>query len=122
MTRAVLTIDLRDDPAVIESYDREHARIWPEVAASLQRAGIRQMEIFRLGARLVMIVESDGRDLDRCFADHHASRDPRVVEWEALMKALQVRAPGAPDGEWWARMARVFQLVPPEAIDHAERS
>ena len=108
--RAVLAIDLKDDPATIEAYKIHHARIWPEVAASLRRAGIQQMEIFLIGRRLVMLVESDGRDLERAFADHHASADPRVIEWERLMKGMQVPVPGAANGEWWARMERVFEL------------
>jgi L-rhamnose mutarotase len=114
LTRAVLAIDLKDDPAAIEAYRTHHARIWPEVAASLRRSGIRQMEIFLIGRRLVMVVESDGRDLERAFAEHHASTDARVLEWERLMKSMQVPVPGAAPAEWWARMERVFQLVPTE--------
>ncbi len=47
-----------------------------------------------LGRRLVMIVETDGRDIRRSFAAHRASH-PRVVEWETLMKSLQEPPPGA---------------------------
>jgi L-rhamnose mutarotase len=68
------------------------------------------MEIFLVGQRLVMLVESSGRDLREAFAEHHASRHPRVVEWEALMKSMQVPVPGAAATEWWARMERVFEL------------
>lgn len=112
MTRAVLALDLKDDPAGIDAYKWHHARVWPEVAASLRRVGIRQMEIFLIGRRLVMVVESDGRDLAAAFAAHHAAADPRVIEWEALMKSLQVPVPGAAPGEWWARMELVFELNP----------
>ena len=110
MPRAVLTLDLKDDPAVVASYRWHHARIWPEVAESLRQSGIREMEIFLLGRALVMIVESDGRDLAECFAAHHASANPRVVEWETLMKSMQVPPADARPGEWWASMDQVFQL------------
>ena len=37
MTRHVLTLDLRDDPATIAAYREHHRRVWPEVIASLRR-------------------------------------------------------------------------------------
>jgi L-rhamnose mutarotase len=109
MTRTVLAIDLRDDPAAIQTYRRHHQEVWPEVLASLRRAGIRQMDIYLLDRRLVMILETDEADFRRCFAAHAAS-SPRVVEWEALMRSLQTPAPGAPPGDWWTPMEPVFSL------------
>lgn len=109
-TRTVLTINLRDAPGVLDAYRHHHAHIWPEVAASLRTAGIATMEIFLIGRRLVMVVESDGRDLAQAFATHHASAEPRVVEWEALMKSMQEPVADAAPGEWWARMEKVFTL------------
>jgi len=111
MTRHALTVDLRDDPAAIEAYTAHHRRVWPEVVRSLQRAGIRAMDIYLLGRRVVMIVETDGRDIRRCFAEHAAS-SPRVAEWESMMKALQQPPAGAQPGEWWASMEPVFHLEP----------
>lgn len=110
MSRFLLTTDLKDDPAVIAEYKAHHRRVWPEVAESLRLAGILEMEIHLLGRRLVMVVETDnGCDLADCFAAHVAS-SPRVVEWERLMKAMQVPPPGAGPGEWWAPMERIFRL------------
>jgi L-rhamnose mutarotase len=108
MNRFVLTLDLRDDPGAIATYQEYHQHVWPEVLASLRNAGIREMEIFLLERRLVMIVETDGRDLRQSFALHHDSH-PRVIEWETLMKSLQVPPPGAAAGELWTAMTRVFQ-------------
>src|SRR5439155_26684811 len=113
VTRHVLTVDLRDDPAAIEAYKAHHRRVWPEVVRSLRSAGVREMEIYLIGRRLVMIVDTDGADLRRCFADHAAS-SPRVVEWEALMKSLQEPPLGVQPGEWWALMEPVFRLEPQE--------
>jgi L-rhamnose mutarotase len=109
VTRHVLTADLRDDAEAIESYKTHHRRVWPEVARSLRRAGIREMEIFLLGRRLVMVVDTDGHDFRQCFAAHISS-SPRVVEWEALMKSLQQPPAGGAPGEWWALMEPVFRL------------
>jgi L-rhamnose mutarotase len=110
MTRHVLAVDLKDDPAVIEAYTAHHERVWPEVRRSLLRVGIDDLQIYLLGRRLVMIVDTtDGLDVARCFATHVASH-PRVLEWEAMMKAMQEPAPGGGPGEWWALMRPVFQL------------
>jgi L-rhamnose mutarotase len=108
-------VDLRDDPAVIESYQAHHRRVWPEVLRSLQRAGIAGMEIYMLGRRLVMIVDTNGHDVQACFAAHVASH-PRIAEWEALMKSMQQPPPGGEPGEWWAMMRPVFRL---DAADSA---
>jgi L-rhamnose mutarotase len=110
MSRYVLTVDLRDDPAAIAAYREHHSRVWPEVQESLRRAGVRHMEILIHGRRLVMIVElNNGLDIQRVFADHAASH-PRVQEWERLMQSLQEPASGAPPGKWWAVMDPVFRL------------
>jgi L-rhamnose mutarotase len=109
MSRYVLTVDLKDDPAVVAAYKEYHRRVWPEVLASLRNAGIREMEIFLLERRLVMIVETDGRDIRQCFALHHDSH-PRVIEWERLMTSMQVPPGGATPGEGWTAMTRVFEL------------
>jgi len=109
MTRHVFALDLRDDPAAIEAYRAHHQRVWPEVIVSLRRVGILDMDIYILGRRLVMVVDTDGRDVRRAFAAHVAS-GPRVAEWEAMMQALQQAPPGGRPGEWWAEMEPVFSL------------
>jgi L-rhamnose mutarotase len=118
ITRSVLAVDLKDDPGLIDRYQAYHRDVWPEVRASLRRAGILNMDIYLLGRRLVMVVDTDGQDYRRCFAKH-ASSHPRVVEWEALMRSLQQPLPGAPPGEWWTLMRPVFSLA---AADNAECS
>lgn len=110
-TRTLLAVDLKADGAAIETYKSHHERVWPEVLASLRRAGVHNLDIYLLGRRLVMVVETDGRDYRRCFATHRASH-PRVAEWEALMRSLQEPPPGAAPGEWWAQMEPVFSLAP----------
>jgi L-rhamnose mutarotase len=109
MSRHVLAVDLKDDPAIVEAYVEHHRRVWPEVAGSLRTAGLRGMEIFLLGRRLVMVLEAEG-DYRAMFRQHAASH-PRVAEWEALMKSMQEPSPGAGPGEWWAQMQPVFRLT-----------
>jgi L-rhamnose mutarotase len=121
ITRTVLAVDLEADAAVIEAYRAHHRKVWPEVLASLRRAGIRNMDIYLLGQRLVMIVDTDDPDFRRCFALHMASH-PRVAEWEALMRSLQVTPPGAVAGDWWTPMEPVFSLERAEDSARAPES
>ena len=109
ITRTVLAVDLKDDAAAIETYKEHHRRVWPEVLASLRQVGVHDMDIYLLGRRLVMVVETEGPDFRRYFTAHRVSH-PRVTEWEALMRSLQEPAPGAPPGDWWARMEPIFSL------------
>ncbi len=109
-SRAVLAIDLRNDPSIVEAYRRYHREVWPEVVASLQHAGIRRMDIYILGNRLVMVLETDGRDYRECFASHAASH-PRVAEWEALMRSMQQSPLDGRREDWWTRMEPLFQLA-----------
>jgi L-rhamnose mutarotase len=111
ITRTVLAVDLKNDADAIETYREHHQRVWPEVLASLRRAGVRNMVIYLLGRRLVMVVETEGLDYRRCFAAHlNPTSHPRVAEWETLMRSLQEPPPGAPPGDWWARMEPIFSL------------
>jgi L-rhamnose mutarotase len=123
--RHVFTVNLKDGPGIVETYTRYHREVWPEVQASLRHVGVRQMDIYLLGRRLVMVVEMrDGLDYRTAFASH-ASSSRRVAEWEQLMKSLQAPPPEAQAGEWWANMQRVFHLEGTEepAIAHvADRS
>ena len=110
MSRYVLTVNLRDDPAAISAYRDYHRRVWPEVLASLRQAGVHSMEILIHGRRLVMILElNNGLDIRRVFATH-AESHPRVREWERLMQSLQEPASDTLPGERWAVMDPVFRL------------
>lgn len=112
MKRYVLTLDLKDDAALVEAYKSHHRSVWPEVLASLRNVGVREMDIYGLGRRLVMVMETvDDFDLQESFARHAAS-DPRCAEWESLMKTFQQPPPGARPGEVWALMDPVFHLGP----------
>ena len=106
----VFTINLKDDPKIIESYRRYHRDVWPEVQQSLRRFGVERMDIYLLGRRLVMVVEMrEGVDYRDAFRLHSTSSQ-RVAQWEQLMKSFQEPVSGAAPDEWWAAMEPVFQL------------
>ena len=107
--RFCLALDLKDDPSLIAEYQRYHQKVWPEIAESIRRSGIEDMEIYRVGTRLFMIMEvSEGFSFERKAAADRA--DPRVQEWESLMWRFQEPLPWAGPGEKWLAMERIFKL------------
>lgn len=107
--RYCLALDLKDDPALIAEYERYHEKIWPEIDASIRESGITNMEIYRVGNRLFMIMETDDTF---SFAQKAAAdaANPKVQEWEELMWRYQQALPMAKPGEKWLLMDKIFQL------------
>jgi L-rhamnose mutarotase len=107
--RFCLTLDLKDDPGLIAEYERFHENVWPEIVESIQSSGIQDMEIYRLGTRMFMIME-----VSHEFSFDAKSRadqaNAKVVEWEALMWKFQQALPGAQPDEKWLAMKRIFKL------------
>ena len=110
MTHHVLALDLKDDPALIESYEAHHRAVWPEVLAHLQRQGVLTMEIHRLGTRLVMLMETDDAVFNIERLRHAEATDPVLLRWESLMGTLQATTPWTPPGEKWTAMQRIFSF------------
>ena len=107
--RFCLTLDLKDDPALIAEYKRYHEKIWPEITRSIKDSGIVDMEIYLHGTRLFMIMEVDESFSFEAKAE--ADRlNPKVQEWETLMWKYQQKLPQAKPGEKWMRMERIFKL------------
>ena len=107
--RYCLTLDLKDDPKLIAEYKRYHERIWPEITKSIKDAGVVDLEIYLLGARMFMVMEVSERLSFE--AKSKADRDnPKVQEWEALMWKFQNPLPNAKPGEKWMLMDRIFKL------------
>ena len=110
MPRFGLTLNLKDDPDVIEQYKTYHRNVWPEVLDSLREVGITQMDIYLIGNRLFMAIDTvDDFDPVHDFP-RHLEIHPRCREWDVLMRNFQERVPEAEPGEWWATMEQVFEL------------
>jgi len=107
--RYCLTLDLQDDPELIAEYRRHHERVWPEITQSIRDAGIEDMEIYLLGARLFMIMEVSERFSFDAKGDADRT-NPKVQEWERLMWKFQKPLPQAKPGEKWMLMERIFKL------------
>ena len=107
--RYCLTLDLKDDPELIAQYKKHHEKIWPEITQSIKAAGIEDLEIYRLGTRMLMIMEVNESFSFEAKAKAD-SENPRVQEWEQLMWKFQKPLPGARPGEKWVLMEKIFKL------------
>ena len=108
--RHCLALDLKDDPALIAEYVAYHRNIWLEVRAHLHAHGVTGMEIYRLGTRMVMLMETDDARYDGQAMAAATRNDPKIREWEALMWKFQAPTPWTPEGEKWVGMERIFEL------------
>ncbi|MCO6360456.1 L-rhamnose mutarotase [Roseivirga pacifica] len=109
MKRFALTLDLKNDPQLIEQYREHHRHVWPEIIASIKASGIINMEIYHIGTRLFMIIEASDDFSFEKKAKMDAS-NPKVQEWEELMDTYQQRLPFAKVGEKWVLMEKIFGL------------
>jgi L-rhamnose mutarotase len=110
MKRFCLALDLKDDAHLIREYEHWHAKgsAWPEVTQADLDAGITNIEIYRTGNRLFMILETD----DTFTFERKAAMDaanPKVQEWEKLMWQYQQPLPWAKEGQKWVLMDKIFQ-------------
>jgi L-rhamnose mutarotase len=110
MQRHCLALDLVDDEKLISEYEFYHRDVWPEIKKSILDAGIAQMEIYRVGNRLFMIMEvNDAFSFDKKGQADAASE--KVQQWEQLMWKYQQALPVAKPGEKWIRMQKIFSLI-----------
>ena len=111
MKRYCLALDLKDDPQLIAEYEHWHKaeNSWPEIRKSILDAEIRDMQIYRTGNRLFMIMETS----DRYEAEKKEQMDALnsiVQEWEQFMSKFQQPLSWAKEGEKWVVMEQIFQL------------
>ena len=106
--RYALALDLIDDPTLIAEYEAYHREVWPEILQSIHESGITQMQIYRIGNRLFMIMETT-----ESFSFEQKSlmdsTNPKVQEWESLMWKYQQALPMAKPGEKWLLMDKIFE-------------
>jgi len=109
MQKFGLTLDLKNDPQLIEEYMQYHENVWPEVLLSITESGITNMEIYCWGTRLFMIIEAN----ESFSFEKKAALDQnntKVQDWETLMLKYQQSLPGSKPGEKWMLMDKIFTL------------
>lgn len=108
--RYCLTLDLKDDPELINEYRLYHQSVWPEIIRSIKDSGVEDMEIYLLGTRMFMVMEVD-ESFSLETKGEADRKNPRVREWEELMWKFQKPLPEAKPGEKWLLMERIFKLA-----------
>ena len=109
MNQYCLACDLKADINLIKSYDDYHKNVWPEIKNSLQQSGILEMEIYRTGSRLFMIIQV-GPDFSFEQKTAMDLANPVVQKWEALMSEFQMQIPWADPDVKWLLMDRIFKF------------
>ena len=109
--RYVQTLELRDDPEMIKEYLKWHSEEhhWKEIRDGIKEVGILEMEIYILGTKLVMIVDTP-EDFNWQEAMDKLATLPRQAEWEAFVSQLQGCREDARSDEKWNMMERMFYL------------
>jgi L-rhamnose mutarotase len=105
------TLQLENDSELIEAYKKVHApgAVWPEIIQGMREVGIMDMEIYLLGTRLFMIMDTVA-EFDHDEAMKMLASKPRQSEWEAYVSQFQQTSAEATADEKWQLMERIFKM------------
>ena len=107
MKRYCQTLNLVDDEQMIQKYCDVHKNVWPEIIEGQRQVGILDMQIYRRGRSLFMIMDTvDDFDFQRDMA--RLTTLPRQAEWEAYVAQFQGCSAEAKSSEKWQLMERIF--------------
>ena len=100
----LLTANVVADSALQEEYMAHHAtqhEKWPEIIHGFCKADFQQLLMFKNGRQLLLIISlPKGKTLEEL--DPETTRNnPRVTEWNRLMKKYQEGIEGTAPGEVW---------------------
>lgn len=110
MKRYALALDLKDDEQLMKEYEAYHKNVWPEIKESITGSGIENMQIYRTGNRLFMIMEVNDHFSFEEKSQADAANE-KVQQWEILMWKFQQPLPWAKAGEKWVLMDKIFELA-----------
>jgi len=115
------TLELENDPQLIEDYKRLHAMgaAWPEVTAGAKEVGIIDLEIYISGTTLFMIMDTTA-DFDHEKAMTRLATLPRQSEWEATVSKFQKTSADASADEKWQLIERIFKMDQKKEYDRRE--
>lgn len=107
MKRYCQYLTLVDNEEMIAKYVAVHKNVWPEIIEGQRAVGILDMQIYRHGRSLFMIMDTiDDFDFERDMA--RLATLPRQAEWEAYVAQFQGCSADARSDEKWQLMERIF--------------
>lgn len=105
----ILTANLVADPALQQEYMQYHAtqfQQWPEVSKGFCNAQFQQLLVYRNGRQLMLVISiPKGESLD-ALNPKTTENNPRVDEWNTLMKKYQEGIEGTAKGEVWVFLSK----------------
>ncbi|MFG4003048.1 right-handed parallel beta-helix repeat-containing protein [Flavobacterium aquidurense] len=106
----VLTANLVDDSKLQKEYVDYHTtqfEKWPEIAKGFCNADFQQLQVFKNEKQLILIISiPKGENLDK-LNPKTIQNNPRVEEWNALMKKYQTGIQGAKPDETWIFLNKI---------------
>ncbi|MFV0541741.1 MAG: L-rhamnose mutarotase [Aestuariibaculum sp.] len=100
----LLTANLVDDKQLQEEYLEYHKtqfKKWPEVAQGFCNANFQQLQVFKNGRQLLLVISiPKGSSLDD-LNPKTTKGNPRMDEWNTLMKKYQTGIKGTKPNETW---------------------
>lgn len=109
--RYCLALDLKNDETLINQYIEFHKpeNTWPQITKNMLENNILDMEIYRTGDRLFMIMEVS-KDFDPNKSASSAEGQLKENEWQTLMWKFQKPLAWAKPGEKWVKMEKIYDL------------
>jgi hypothetical protein len=100
----ILTANLVEDEKMQKEYVDYHTtqfEKWPEIAKGFCNADFQQLQVFKNGRQLMLIISiPKGESLDK-LNPKTTENNPRVDDWNVLMKKYQTGIEGTKPGETW---------------------
>lgn len=105
------TLELKNDPELIESYKKVHAKgaAWQEITQGMREVGIVNMEIYLDGNRLFMIMDTLP-EFNHDLAMEELAGKPRQKEWEEYVSQFQKSSAIATADEKWRLIEQIYKL------------
>ena len=105
------TLELKNDPELIEEYKRIHSRtnVWPEVTDGMREVGNLDMEIYLVGTRLFMIMDTIP-EFDHKYAMRELMKKSRQSEWEIFVSRFQITAEDETSVDKWELVERIYKM------------
>ncbi len=106
----ILTANLVADEKLQKEYLDYHAtqfEKWPEISKGFCNADFQQLLLFRNGRQLMLIISiPKGESLDK-LNPRTTANNPRVDEWNKIMKKYQEGIKGTKPGETWVFLGKL---------------
>ncbi|HET7898637.1 MAG TPA: L-rhamnose mutarotase, partial [Flavisolibacter sp.] len=106
----LLTANLVANPTLQKEYLDYHAtqfQKWPEVSNGFCKASFQQLLVYKNGRQLMLVINiPKGASLDQ-LNPKTTENNPRVVQWNEVMKKYQEGIEGTKSGEVWVFLKQI---------------